>query len=487
MNEKKASLKTNTIYNIVYQVVCMIVPLFTAPYISRVLGAEGVGNISYTQAIFVYFNLMASLGTGTYAQRLIASKAENRDKISREFWNIVSLKVILALIGMSFYTCFAVLWGNKYRLLLLVQLADLSANAIDIVWLYQGLENFKKTVTRQILVKIAGALAVFLFVKSANDTYIYLLCYSVPNLVGLIALWPGIQRYVDALNFKKLQPLKHLKGAFTIFVPYIATLLFSYVDKLMLGSMLSGNTQTGYYEQGLKFVSLAIAMINALSTALVPRIANLYSIGMIDDVKKYISRSIQTIFALGGLISAGLFVVSSNLVPWYFGSQFYHSITVTKILSFLVILKGINSVLGGGFLIATFRQGKYSIAISAAAIVNIVLNALCIPNYGANGAAIASVISEFCLTVLLITMTRDVIMVKAVFISVWKYLVAAVVDLVVFIPLSSFLPASALNTLILTMAMTAVYTLILIVEKDRFVLNTVRNEIYVLIHKNKNR
>ena len=485
MNEKKASLKTNTIYNIVYQVVCMIVPLFTAPYVSRVLGAEGVGNISYTQAICAYFNLIASLGTGTYAQRLIASKSRNRDEMSREFWNIIFLKLTLAIIGMSAYTGFSILWGNNYRLLLLVQLVDLSTNAVDIVWLYQGLENFKKTVTRQIVVKIAGALGVFLFVKSADDTYIYLLCYSVPNVLGLIALWPGVQKYIGPLKFEQLHPLKHLKGAFGIFVPYIAALLFSYVDKLMLGSMLSGNTQTGYYEQGLKFVSLAIGMVNALSIVLVPRIANLYSAGMINDVKKYVAKSLQTIFAIGSLISVGLFVVSSNLVPWYFGNQFYYSITVTKILSLLVILKGINSILGSGFLIATFQQGKYSIAISAAAIVNITLNAFFIPNYGANGAASASVMSEFCLTVLLITMAHKIISSKTILISVWKYLVAAAIDLAVFIPVSNVISSSILNTLILTLGMTAVYILILIIERDQFFLNTVKSEAHALMIKMK--
>ena len=51
---KSVSIKKNVVYNLVYQVVTLLLPLITVPYISRVLGPNGVGISSYTNSIVQY-------------------------------------------------------------------------------------------------------------------------------------------------------------------------------------------------------------------------------------------------------------------------------------------------------------------------------------------------------------------------------------------------------------------------------------------------
>ena len=69
---KNKSITKNYIYNLTYQVLVLILPLFTTPYISRILGAENIGIYSYTLSITTYFILFGSLGISMYAQREIA-------------------------------------------------------------------------------------------------------------------------------------------------------------------------------------------------------------------------------------------------------------------------------------------------------------------------------------------------------------------------------------------------------------------------------
>ncbi|EMF0152770.1 oligosaccharide flippase family protein, partial [Enterococcus hirae] len=79
----KSNLKTNFIYNSAYQMLSMIVPLVTTPYISRVLGADGVGIYSYNYSIAAYFVMFILLGLNNYGNREIAIERSCKEKVSR--------------------------------------------------------------------------------------------------------------------------------------------------------------------------------------------------------------------------------------------------------------------------------------------------------------------------------------------------------------------------------------------------------------------
>lgn len=467
----KQSLRTNTIYNLIYQVTSVVSPLITAPYVSRVLGATGIGNISYTQAIFVYFNLLGTMGTATYAQRLIAAGRNNKEELTKSFWEIVRLKGTLVMVAGILYAAFILAFGGNFRFLFCVQFVNLFFNAVDITWLYQGLEDFQKTVSRQIVIKIVGVALIFVFVKKPGDEYKYLLCYSIPTIIGYGTMWTDINTFVNKPQWRDIKPFSHMKGVIALFISYIATLLFSYVDRIMIGAMTSTTAEVGYYEQGNKFITISITLITSLSTVLLPKIAALYRINKIHEVKSYLNKAIRFVFCIGSLLSIGLFVVGQNLIPWYFGEDFVKAIPIMQVLSMLVVVKGINSILGGGYLIASYQQTKYSIAIYISAITNIVLNACFIPKYNALGAAITSVISEFILFFCMAWFSRSVLCLKELIGQNWKYVVTTLVTFLSVIWSVQKLPPSIINTILLTIWITGEYGLLLIVMKDEFILN----------------
>lgn len=81
----------NYIYNLSYQVLVLIVPLITTPYVSRVLGAKGVGTFSYTNSIVQYFILFGCVGLNLYGQREIAYVQHEKEKRDKVFWELVIL------------------------------------------------------------------------------------------------------------------------------------------------------------------------------------------------------------------------------------------------------------------------------------------------------------------------------------------------------------------------------------------------------------
>ena len=154
---KKNSIVKNYIYNLIYQIIVLILPLITTPYISRVLGAENIGIYSYTISIATYFVLFGSLGIALYGQREIAYYQEDKKKYSSIFWEIVILRSITMTISLIlFYIIFVN--GNQYQIYYKILILELIGNCIDISWFFQGLEEFKKTVTRNMIIKLISVI-----------------------------------------------------------------------------------------------------------------------------------------------------------------------------------------------------------------------------------------------------------------------------------------------------------------------------------------
>ena len=112
---KKQSIKVNYILNTFYQIISLIAPLITAPYISRVLGADGVGIYSYTSSVVAFFTMFAVLGTATYGQRAIAQCRNDKQQLSQRFWEIECLSIITTSICIVAWLIYA-FTNNQYRL-----------------------------------------------------------------------------------------------------------------------------------------------------------------------------------------------------------------------------------------------------------------------------------------------------------------------------------------------------------------------------------
>ena len=106
----KPNLKESLFFNIFYKVFAMLSPLITTPYLSRVLGADGIGIQTYTLTIVNYFVLVGCLGVSSYGAREISRNRDDREQSSRIFWELTILKsivfsvVIVAYLILTFTT-----------------------------------------------------------------------------------------------------------------------------------------------------------------------------------------------------------------------------------------------------------------------------------------------------------------------------------------------------------------------------------------------
>ena len=399
----KKSIKKNYIYNLIYQTFTLITPLITIPYISRILGSFGIGQHSFTASIASYFILFGSLGFSVYAQREIARFQDNKIEQTKIFYEIIiarSISVFLALIIHVSILCSGV-YGETYTLLMWILTINIGATAFDITFLLQGNEEFGTIALRNVIVKIVGILTIFLFVKNESHVWLYTLCQSVILILSNLSLWTRLPKMLVKIGLKDLNIRRHFIPTLRLFIPTVAVSIYTVLDKTLIGILVPGTTvidgveknvsdiENGYYDQAEKIIKMAMTVITALGTVMVPRNSYAIASGDIDSFKRNIRNALKFVVFFGLPIVLGIVALSDNFSSWFFGKGYEKVPYLMITLSPLVIVLGFSNVLGLQYLLPQKKDSKYTVAVSLGAIINLILNIFLVKSYWSFGAAIA--------------------------------------------------------------------------------------------------
>ena len=185
--KKNKSIAKNYIYSLFYEILVFIVPLLTTPYISRTLGADGIGIYSYTLSIATYFINFGKLGFQTYGQLKIAESRDNKAKLSIYFWEITITRFLSMMFAILLYIIVFFI-DKEFSLYYFLLLIFFASSILDFTWFLQGMEEFKIITIRNSIIKILSLILVFLFVKDRNDLPIYFIIIQGSTLLGNISL-----------------------------------------------------------------------------------------------------------------------------------------------------------------------------------------------------------------------------------------------------------------------------------------------------------
>ena len=478
----KKSITKNYIYNVSYQVLILITPLITTPYLSRVLEADGIGIFSFTSSIVTYFMMFAALGTSTYGNREISYVQDDRKARSHRFWEIEMLSVITTAISLLVYMIFVLFGAKEYKIYFCVQAFTILSAAVDIVWLLQGMEEFGKVLFRNLVFKIANILYIFTFVKSKEDLIWHITGMVVLTFLGNVSIWAYLPKYIDKPEWKSLRPFRHLKGTIALFLPTIAISIYTVLDRTMIG-IFSNSYENGYYEQGLNLTKTVLTLLTSLGAVMIPRMGHYFSKGEHEQVKRLTYQSYRFVFFLGVPITLGLMGIASNIVPWFYGDGFTKLIELLPVLSATILIIGLSNVTGVQYLITTKREKLLTVSVSIGAAVNFLLNLFLIPSYGAMGAAYASVVAECVITGVQFLFVRKEISFSKVISSAWKYLVAGGIMLLLLNGLGKMLTPTIVHTVLMIGGGACVYFLVLVILKDSFLMEYIHKVLDKILRK----
>ncbi|MFU7517516.1 oligosaccharide flippase family protein [Clostridium sp. HCS.1] len=467
----------NYLYNTAYEVLILIVPFLTAAYISRVLGAGGIGESDYTSSFAAIFSVFGKLGIDRYGSKHIAYKRDSKDSRSKTFWNIWCLQGISTSISILIYIIFFIVLGKSLKFLFVLQLPIVLAAFLDISWFYRGLENFKKIVVRNTVIRIACAISIFLFVKSYDDLYIYILINSLAVFLGCFTYWFSLFKYVNKMNISEVNIKPYLKESIVYFLPQICIQLYTVADHIILG-YLTNLTEVGYYSQSLKIPGISLAIINSLSTVLMPTIANLYEKKDTRKIQKYLKRSLIITILISSFAASSMAAVSRIFVPLYFGEEFRLIIPFMMLASLIAVIIPIGLVFTNQFIIPTSKNREYVIPMLSGSIVSLISNFILIPIVGIIGAVLTVVLTELTVTILKIVLVRKYLNIKVLFKGSYIYLLFGVINFIAINFITHVLKTSIFSFLLSCGLCFLCYGVLMLIIK-----NPIRDFMFRIYHK----
>ena len=430
---KQPSLKKNFVLNTIYQILIIVIPFISMPYISRVLGAGGVGTYSYTYSIQTYFAMFAALGTVTYGTREIARVRENEEERSRLFWEIELLTVLTSLACLILWGIW-ILFNHEYRMCYVILTINIIAVIFDISWFYAGMEQFEYIVRQNTIFKVLGLISLFVFVKHESDLYLYIAIMAASTLLGNMTMWLYLGRFLKKVNVKEFNLKRHFKETLIYFVPTIATSIYSVLDKTLIGAITKDANENGYYEQATNIVNAAkVVSFVAINGVMESRSSFLFAQGKTDRVKSMIEDSMNYILFMGFGLIFGLVGVADEFVPWFFGPGFYKVPVLIKMLSPVIVIIGVSHCLGSQYYTPSGRRAQSAKFIITGSVINLALNLILIPKFWSYGAVIASVIAECVITFLYMRNCDGYLRLSQLVKIGWKKLLAGIIMAVVLI------------------------------------------------------
>lgn len=385
----------NVLLNVSYQILNIIIPLITAPYISRIMTPNEIGIYSYSNSFSGFIAVFMLLGMGNYGSRTIALNAEKgKWKLSGIFWELYAVQICTSCAGIVIFLLLIPASAAEYQPALLAQIFYLLSVALDVSWYFTGTGQFRIAVTRGCVIRILETVAIFSLVKGVEDLLAYVLIMSVGTFLGNMVLWLIVMKQIAVASVSIKAVTAHIKPNLLLFIPLLASGIFVYMDKVMLGTIAS-SVDLGLYEYAEKIIRIPLTVISAIGAVMMPTISGY--IARQDELagRKVLHTSMTCISFLACGICFGILAIAPELTAVYLGPSFLGCGELMAVMSVIILFSSFANVLRTQYMIPHMQDTAYALSVISGAAANLVLNVLLIPSLGCLGAAIGTVGAEF--------------------------------------------------------------------------------------------
>lgn len=429
-----ASVKVNFAYSALNNVLRVLFPLITAPYVTRVLAPDDLGLYAFGFSNATYFALFAALGIPYYGAREIAKVKHDTAQTNELFSELFTIAVMATLL-MTVTYLFCIFGIEQYRqnysFFLLVGLV-LYCSPLNIDWFYEGIENFKVITIRSVVIRILSIIMLFVLVRTKDDLYWYAII--TVSTILLSDLWNFVMLLKSGYSVRlKLTGLRrHIKPLMLLFVSTIAVSIYTMLDKVMLG-LLAPYQQVAYYHYAMEISKMLLTVITSLSVVALPRISSYIESRETEKIEQLIRKSCSLVVFLSVPICVCIILIAPVGLPLFLGNHYVASVLPLQILSLLLILIGLNNIFAIQCLVAFGFDKLFLYSILTGAVSNFLLNLYLIPYWGAVGASVASVVAEFLVLIVAFCFVRQKIKIR---LHIHRQFVKTLLTTMLFLPIN---------------------------------------------------
>lgn len=468
MNQK--SIKFNFVMNIILTLSGFIFPIITFPYVSRILLPVGTGKVSFATSVVSYFSMFAQMGIPTYGIRACAKVRDDKDKLSKTAQEIIIINSIMCLI---IYVLFLISIAivprfREDRQLFFIIGFTIIFNVIGVEWIYKALEQYTYITVRSLIFKVIGILLMFIMVHEQQDYVIYGGITIIGGVGANIFNLVNLKKHILIKPYKNYNFRQHLKPIVIFFGLSIATTIYTNVDTVMLGFM-SGDEEVGYYNAAVKIKTIMTSVVTSLGTVLLPRTSYYIDKGLKNEYKEITNKALRFTMFLSVPIAVFFCVYARNCIVFLSGSAYLKSIPAMQLIIYTLPFIGCSNIIGMQILIPNGKEKYYLVSQITGAIVDLIANSILIPQYGSAGAAVGTLLAEAAVLTIAACAAGGWVW-KVIFQSEnLKIIIATVISIAVCMFIKDLMLSNFFELLVAAIVFFVSYIFLLLVFKDRLV------------------
>lgn len=385
-----------------------VLPLVAFPYLTRVLGPEGLGLYGFLIAFTRVGNLITDWGFSYSTSRDIAQRLERGEPTDAPF--SAAMWARLGLLG-GWAIVVAVLTTQVDRFaqdaaLYWIAFVAVAGSTLFPIWLFQAFERLPLVTGATLLIRVVTTGLLFLLVDSADDIDVAMWLFAAPWVAtAAFSLWAARARLgVSWIAQPAGQVVAATREGGSIFITLAAASAYTACNVLLLG-LLSDEEQVGYFVAAETVVLAAVGLIGPLAQAIYPR-ATRTALGGSAAAIGHARAVLPWFLWLGGGLSVTIFVSAPALGRIAFGPEFDRSVPLLQIMSVIPLAIALASVLSTQLMLPLRLDRLYSRAIVAVGIASLGLTFVLVPPLEATGTAISAACAETLIVVLLLLVMR---------------------------------------------------------------------------------
>ena len=418
---EKSSLKRNFIMNAILTMSSFIFPLISFPYVSRILLPEGTGKVSFATSLIAYFVMFAQLGIPTYGVRACARVRDDKEKLSRTAHELLIINLVMTAVSYAVLALALIFVPRlrQERLLYIVVSFTIFFTTIGMEWLYKALEQYTYIAVRSIAFKVVALVAMFVLVREKEDYVIYGGISILASSASYVTNFFHARRYIFMKPLGGYQFRPHLKAVMVFFAMSCASTIYTNLDTVMLGFM-DTDTTVGYYNAAVRIKNILVSIVTSLGTVLLPRASYYVEHKLWDQFRDITRKALNFVFVAATPMMLYFILFARDGIYLLSGPEYAGAVLPMQIAMPVLLFVGISNILGIQILVPMGRELSVLWSIVAGAVVDLVLNALLIPRFGAAGAATANMVAEGAVMVVQLVMLRKEVLPSMKKIQYWK-------------------------------------------------------------------
>lgn len=370
------------------QIAGYVFPLITMPYLAKVIGVYGFGEIAFASAIIVWAQTISEWGFSFTATRDIAQNRNNKNIISQIFSDVFWARCLLTLFSLCLIilAIYIIPAFYSHRSIILVTFFLIPGQIMFPDWFFQAIEKMKYITIFNLVSKMLFTLSIFIFIKEPEDYILQPILLATGYLVcGISSFWLILYKWKYELKFPNISnSIKAIKKSYDVFLNNIMPNLYNSFSVMLLGNFC-GSTASGIYDGGNKFVSVFIQFQNVLSRTFFPFLSR-----KIEKHNLYIKINL----CIGVIFSILLFFMAPIIVDIMLSDEFDKSVYVLRILSLSLLFIAITNTYGTNYLIIIHKERILRNATLFASLCGMIIAFPLVYNYSYIGASLTVLTSR---------------------------------------------------------------------------------------------